>query len=170
MRDELQRILYLIFFGIIKDSSGNTVQVLLTNTGHLSASTLSLLGNLHLLELKKDRSDDTSISLTEVLGSSSSAVVSTIPFPQLANTNSGAEVYFTCDGGGTDVVPVITVGSEVLGDGGLDKVGPDGELEFVTVLQVLGVGGDEGLGRHIADTDSSGFFGHGCYLMVWRCG
>ena len=30
---------------------------------------------------------------------------------------------------------------------------------------MLGVGGDEGLGGHIADTDSSGFFGHGCYCF-----
>jgi hypothetical protein len=27
---------------------------------------------------------------------------------------------------------------------------------------VLGVGGDECLGGHITDTNSSGFFGHGC--------
>jgi len=134
MRDELQRILYLFFFGIFKYSSGNTVQILLSDTAHLFSATLRLLGNLHLFKLNKDRSDDTSISLTEVLCSGSSAVVSTIPFSQLANSNSGAEVDLTGNGGGTDVVPVITVGGELLGDGGLDEIGPDGELEFVTVL------------------------------------
>lgn len=47
-------------------------------------------------------------------------------------------------------------------DTGLDKVSPLGDDELVVVLQHLGVGGNEGIGLHVADGDalSSVLLGH----------
>merc|ERR1719253_2397213 len=77
--------------------------------------------------------------------------------------------YLPRDGRGPDVVPVLAVGRELLRNGGLHQVRPDGELELVGVLEVLGVGGDERLGGDVPHADSASFFGHGCCRLLWRC-
>merc|ERR1719203_266859 len=152
----------LFLLRIIKDTGSNTIQILLSNTAHLTSTIFALLGNLHVLKLQKCRSDDTSIRLTEMLTADSIAVVSSIPLPQGTDSKSRTEVDLACDTGRANVVPVLAVRGKFVGNRGLDKIGPDGEFELVRVLQVLGVGGDEGLGGDVADADSSCFFSHGC--------
>jgi len=145
----------------VEDRTSDTVKILLTDTGHSSATVLALLNNLHLLKLNEDRSDDTGVGLFEVLGADAALVGTTIPLAELTYAESRAEVDLAGDGGGTDVVPVVAVGSELLVAGGLDEVGPDGELELVGVLEVLGVSGDEVASGNVTDADSTGFvFSH----------
>ena len=145
---------------VVEDRPGDAVEILLSDPRHAAATTLALLGDLHLLELDEDATDDTRVGLAEVLGLDALLVGASVPLPELADAESRAEVDASRDGRGADVVPVVAVGGELLGHGGLDEVGPDGELELVGVLEVLGVGGDEGLGGHVADANSSGFLGH----------
>lgn len=59
----------------------------------------------------------------------------TVELGQSANTDVLAEVDVAGDGGGTDVVPVGVVRSELLAGAGLDKVDPDGDLEFACTVR-----------------------------------
>ena len=146
---------------VVEDRASDTIKILLSDTGHSSATVLALLNNLHLLELDEDRSDNTGVGLLEVLGADTALVGATVPLAELTYAKSRAEVDLAGDGSGTDVVPVIAVGGELLVAGGLDEVGPDGELELVGVLEVLSVGGDEVASGNVTDADSTGFvFSH----------
>lgn len=92
-----------------------------------------------------------------MLGPGSPAVGSSVPLLEGSDSGAGAEVDLAGDGGGADVVPVVSVGGELLEYGSLDHVGPVGELELVAVLEVLGVGADELSGGDVPDGDSTGF-------------
>lgn len=156
-------ITYLIYslLLVVEDRASDTIKILLSDTGHSSATILALLNNLHLLKLDEDRSDNTGVGLLEVLGADTALVGATVPLAELTYAKSRAEVDLAGDGGGTDVVPVIAVGGELLVTGGLDEVGPDGELELVGVLEVLSVGSDEVASGNVTDADSTGFvFSH----------
>jgi len=115
----------------MENGSGDAVKILLSDASHATAPVLALLNNLHVLELDEGRADDAGVGLAEVLSADSVAVVSTVPLTQLTNTKTRAKVYLAGDRGGTDVVPVIAVGGELVGARSLHKVGPDGELELV---------------------------------------
>jgi hypothetical protein len=52
-------------------------------------------------------------------------------------------------------VPVITVRGKFLENGSLDRVRPDGQFELIGVLQVLGIGRDEGCRSDITDADTT---------------
>ena len=56
-----------------------------------------------------------------------------------------------CELTGTDEVPVISDGAELARDTSLDVLGPLGDLELATLLQVFGVSLDEGVPTDIAD-------------------
>mmetsp|Transcript_19668 Transcript_19668/g.42774 ORF Transcript_19668/g.42774 Transcript_19668/m.42774 type:complete len:203 (-) Transcript_19668:74-682(-) len=157
----------LLVFRIVKDTSSNTIQILLSHPGHTSSTILARFRNLHLLQLNQHAPDDTGVGLAKVFRTGTPAVVSSVPLSELSHSDSRTEVDLARDGGGADVVPVLSVGGEFVGDGGLDEIGPDGEFEFIRVLEMFGVGGDECLGGYVADADSSCFFGHGwiyCFL------
>lgn len=155
----------LILLGIIEHTPGNAIQILLSDPGHATSPALAFLRNLHLLELQQHAADDAAVRLAKVFGTSTLAVIPPVPFPQLADAHSWTEVDFTRDGGGADVIPIVAVGRELLGDGRLDEVGPHGEFELVGVFEVFGVCGYEGLGGHVADAYPSRFFGHGLMLL-----
>jgi len=156
-------VFYIIYslLLVVEDRASDAIKILLSDTGHSSSTALALLDNLHLLKLDEDRSDDTGVGLSEVLGADAALVGAAVPLAELTYAESRAEVDLAGDGGGADVVPVLTVGGELLVAGGLDEVGPDGELELVGVLEMLGIGGDEIAGGDVTDADSTGFvFGH----------
>ena len=63
------------------------------------------------------------------------------------------------NGGASDVVPVLVIGSEFLAHVGLDEVHPLGNLHLAGLLEVGGEGHGEGLLGHVLDADR----GHICF-------
>lgn len=57
----------------------------------------------------------------------------TVELAESSNTDVLAQVDVAGDGGRADVVPVLGVGSQLLGRGGLDRVNPGGDLELAYV-------------------------------------
>ncbi len=126
----LLHLLVILVHGA-SNATSDTVKILLSDAGDLASLGAGLLDNPHLLESLKDAADKAGVGLAEVLSAGSTPVGASIPLLEGANASAGAKVDLAGDGGGPDVVPVISIGAELLEDGGLDSIGPVGELKLV---------------------------------------
>mmetsp|Transcript_15218 Transcript_15218/g.20358 ORF Transcript_15218/g.20358 Transcript_15218/m.20358 type:complete len:158 (-) Transcript_15218:257-730(-) len=111
-----------LLLAVVENSSCDTIKILLSDARHPPSTIGVSLNDLHFTELEENTSDNTGISLTEVLSSGSLAVRSSIPLSELTNSKAGSKVNLTGDGGSTDVIPVITIWGKLLEDGSLNKV------------------------------------------------
>ena len=71
-----------------------------------------------------------------------------------------SDIDFPCEGCSSDVNPIWVVGSEFFADSGLHNAGPSWDLDFVILLEVLGVALDEILSRHVLDGEELLSCGH----------
>jgi hypothetical protein len=157
-----------LLLSLAKDSVSNTIKILLSHTSHSTSTILTRLADLHLLKLNEDTTNNPRIRLLKMLRSDSIAECPSVPLSQGTDSDTGTEVDLARDGCGADVVPVVAVGCEFLPGSGFDEIGPDGELEFVGVLQVLGVCLDELIGSYVTYTDSTFFLSHFDIFTVGR--
>ena len=154
-------LLGLLVFRIPDNTSGDSVQILLSDRRHSTAAGLDLFHDFHFFQLEQNGSDNARVGLSEVLRAGPTAVIATVPLLQLSDSNPWTQIYLPRDGGGADVVPVVTVGRQFLEDARFDRVGPNRKIKLVRVLQVLGVGFDKIRGRNVSHTDPACFFRHG---------
>merc|ERR1719203_434007 len=71
----------LFLLRIIKDTGSNTIQILLSNTAHLTSTIFALLGNLHVLKLQKCRSGNDIDKTISVFDLKSLVPIKTINIP-----------------------------------------------------------------------------------------
>ena len=85
---------------------------------------LGLADETGLLEFDEAVADVLTSGLGEVLSAGSDSLVATVVLAEGVDTGSLAHVELVGNGGGTDVKPVIIVGSELASAGSLGVLGP----------------------------------------------
>jgi len=107
--------------------------------------------NVGLLELLEGETDDLAGAGSVVVLGVTVVLSDAENVSQRANTELGTQIDLSGQSGGSDVEPVLGIGSHVLGVASLDEVTVLNQLDLLGLLQVLGVGGDEGIGRDVLD-------------------
>ena len=138
--------LSLLGLAVFDDSGGDSVHISDTLLGEglanddLNIVVADVLGSTNVagsLKLLEAVADVLTSGVGEVLGAGAEALVATVVLTEGVDTTLLAHVELVGDGGGTDVQPVVIVGGELPSAGSLVVLGPSGDLDFVTFLQML---------------------------------
>src|SRR5579859_5900682 len=122
----------------LQSLSSNTIQISsFTPCDTSPTSLLILFQNTNLLKRFQNLSLNASTALIMTSRTTSTVLASTMYFLKSTYANRLAEVNVSCDGGGTDIVPIWIIGSEFLEGGGLDNIDPGGDFDFTYPLELI---------------------------------
>jgi hypothetical protein len=121
-----------------QDVEGDGVRLLAALLRHDVTRLLTLRDQLEALEATAGPVEQTAGSAGGDLGLGTTVLLDTEALAETAIAGTGAEVEGAEDGGATDVVPVVVLGSALSAVGGLDDLGAAGNEQLALLLEVAG--------------------------------